>query len=794
MRAPSCKVSIILVLFVSLLSVCKAQECVTGCAANLTQCSIIDYPIYVSDYTFLAAREARAKQFLLEAKFLPATCVAYLKEFICNVFHPSCNPDDLANPVKILPSVQICLNLLTVCGAGSAQIVPFDIAPYFNCTGRDSSGNYIYQQDSTLPSSHLTNNASLCPSNAPPTTLQYAGACQKFDPYKRLSTAPTCSSFVSENIFVPANWPMIQFALDPAMARVDIGLKAAFKIMPTNCYKHVSAFFCGQIFPTCYTVDIPAYNTTAAISQIPCKSFCEDTYSICYDFFQMMNITKYLAPCNNYPTGVYPINVGGVLVNTTCRNYIIPKNPALANYTVPHLDKCPIGTGRKINVNENETKCGLACPDASYTPEEWHQLAEVTAVGASLTLVFMSFLAVSYLVSFEKRKFPSIIHMFEFLATAGFAVAFLINGKDPEKDVWCYDEGTYATQHNNSACAAQGFLFIFFGLALAVWCLIIAYMIFYGIVLHKKVKNLRSYTKHFLVLGWGIPLVFAIAAISSGSIGYGPPLAWCFVHFNGFGYGGGFSRDYPLFYIPALLIFTAVFLMFLATVGKIIYVRKFNIENSFVARRGSRTFKAQVRILLFILMVFIICLTIFQWRFEIEKINSDNNFTSVGLNWVFCKMRNSINLPLEDAGYCPEKTNPARISYSRTSFESFVLSGIGILIFLGFGSDPAIYRHWMKLFKLAMKQNWQGIREFVLLGKDPFKGTSSSSGTPTNRKSTNTPTGDSSSPKGSGVENSASKKSKRNSPSVVDDVELPEVGVTVDVAGKRSKAPEFYLA
>lgn len=44
--------------------------------------------------------------------------------------------------------------------------------------------------------------------------------------------------------------------------------------------------------------------------------------------------------------------------------------------------------------------------------------------------------------------------------------------------------------------------------------------------------------------------VFAISALATNSIGYGPPLAWCFIHFDGFGYAtGSVSRDYPLFCI-----------------------------------------------------------------------------------------------------------------------------------------------------------------------------------------------------------------------------------------------------
>lgn len=72
---------------------------------------------------------------------------------------------------------------------------------------------------------------------------------------------------------------------------------------------------------------------------------------------------------------------------------------------------------------------------------------------------FVSF-TISDLLQFERRQFPSSIHFWEFVATAMFAVSFLIGGRTPEKTTWCNDEGTNATMDNNSKCAVQGISFI----------------------------------------------------------------------------------------------------------------------------------------------------------------------------------------------------------------------------------------------------------------------------------------------------------------------------------------------
>eukprot|EP00026_Physarum_polycephalum_P011023 Phypoly_transcript_11214.p1 GENE.Phypoly_transcript_11214~~Phypoly_transcript_11214.p1 ORF type:complete len:402 (+),score=35.43 Phypoly_transcript_11214:149-1207(+) len=329
----------------------------------------------------------------------------------------------------------------------------------------------------------------------------------------------------------------------------------------------------------------------------------------------------------------------------------------------------------------------------------------------------MSFLIISYTLNFERRQFPSTVHIWEFVATAGFASSFLINGDNPEKDVWCKDPGTSATQSNNSACGAQGFLFIFFGLSLAMWCLAIAFIIFYGVVGNKRVIYLAKHTKLFHIFCWGGPLIFAVAALASKSIGYGPPLAWCFIHFEGYGYNdsNSVSNDYPLFYIPMLVVFVVILILFIATISKIVYTRRLQVRSQ--KDWKSRTFQAQMRVLVFIVIVFVICVSIFEWRFEIEGAKSKEK---VGLDWAYCKMQIALGVPV-DPNTCPGETNPARIQYSRTVGECFVLSGIGLLIFVGFGADIDVIKHWFKIFKLISTRDWDLLQELIVYGKDPFK-------------------------------------------------------------------------
>jgi len=209
---------------------------------------------------------------------------------------------------------------------------------------------------------------------------------------------------------------------------------------------------------------------------------------------------------------------------------------------------------------------------------------------------------------------------------------------------------------------------------------------------------------------------FAVAAVATKSIGYGPPLAWCFVHFNGFGFGTGLSRDYPLFYIPDGVLFVVILALFFATIGMITRIRANRVE---VTSGFDIFLRTQVRVLIFIFVILAIFFTIFEWRFAVQSTTDKEHLDSVGLNWAYCKMKTALNKT--DPGYCPGDHNPARVDYGHTVFESFLLSGIGMLIFIAFGSDHLIFSQWAIMFRLVFHGEWEKLRDLIISGKDPYK-------------------------------------------------------------------------
>eukprot|EP00026_Physarum_polycephalum_P002509 Phypoly_transcript_02516.p1 GENE.Phypoly_transcript_02516~~Phypoly_transcript_02516.p1 ORF type:complete len:784 (+),score=67.50 Phypoly_transcript_02516:366-2717(+) len=717
----------------------SAQSCSAGCQLNITSCGIVDYPIYWTSMSDVQHNNTVAKnQLQLNALIPNKTCVDYITRFVCNVLYPQCDPIAVgAFPIR--PCVQICHDLTAVCGDPEAfkTYAQPEIVPYLNCN--DST---LYETSPTASCSHLTNSVDLC--STP--TLTWKGACQTFDPALAPITGESCAPFVSKSIYVPVDIPQIQSILDLSANLTATEILKSYAIIPLNCYQYLLSVLCPVIFPACQMVYVPEFNETVAVGDLICKDLCYTAFNECKVFLDTANAPYLYPQCDKadlqdlYVPGPYfdmtlqtlcPKDAPcyNVTVPVKCYDGLFPLDP-YAPWTIPKITDCNASTqiGLKTHPGPNDPLCGLKCPDASYTDQEWRKLVNLTQAGAAISLACMAFLIISYLVKYDKRKFPATMHLHEFVATSMFSISFLLGGSHPEKNVWCYDEGTYATQSNVPLCGVQGFFFIFFGIALAAWCAVIAFTMFYAIVLRRTkdaIKHLHKLNVFFILFGWGIPLVFAIAAVASKKIGYGPPLAWCFIKFEGQGYGSVFSSDYPLFYIPVGVLFLGILLLFWITIAAII-----NVYRQRTASSESRVFiVAQIRVLTFIFVIFAICFTIFEWRFQIEGRNRKFNLAQVGIRWTYCKIK--VLLQYADANPldCPSEHNPARVDYAHTAFESFLLSGIGLLISIAFGSDPGIYKHWGKIFTLISMREWGRLKLLVVTGKDPFVSSPNVSGT-----------------------------------------------------------------
>eukprot|EP00026_Physarum_polycephalum_P003730 Phypoly_transcript_03744.p1 GENE.Phypoly_transcript_03744~~Phypoly_transcript_03744.p1 ORF type:complete len:726 (+),score=31.94 Phypoly_transcript_03744:49-2226(+) len=689
----------IVLLIFALLKCCEAQECKTGCELGLSTCTNIDYLIYVPEDISQVPRNESIARYLLESlnvsPSITAECRKIMHNAACHMLHPACSSSS-SSPVPVLSCVQMCHDLRNNCAA-VFDVVPNPLRRLFNCT--DSA---IYTLDSPTCST-LNNTAPLC-APAQPSTY---GACQPYN----ASLAPTygdaCAPFVSKQIYVPVDSPDAITLLDEWAANTGLNspaLKFLAPISPVICSQHILATKCSLYFPPCVELDFPAENVTAYVGAQTCRSFCE--YSIddvCGEFLTKVGIgSVYAHLCRSFPrANTSSFNISSTLQATLpCRSNIselFPPDP-YADYFIPNFD-CPFGTGKKLHPSETDPFCGLQCPDSSYSMDEWRRLVLITRIGAGLSVACMSFLIILYLLNKERRHFPYTLHINQFAATLLFCASFFIGGVNPEKSVWCTDAGTYATQQSNYWCAAQGTAFILFGTASTAWSTVNAYVVYFIVVVQSYNKGamtmLLNRKVYIFVFAWGTPFIFAFAAVGWKKVAYGPPLAWCFVNFTAVSQDT-VSPDYILFYIPNAILISISAFLFCRIVLTIIFLRRTHTRS--ISAANQMLLNVTIRCLLFILCVFCIGFTLLEWRF---KIQFDNKSRQIGLNWTYCKIATQI-LGTEYKGDCPGDVNPARINYPHTVFESLLLSGLGALFFLAFGSDPNLLA-FVKVVSLFLK-------------------------------------------------------------------------------------------
>lgn len=339
-----------------------------------------------------------------------------------------------------------------------------------------------------------------------------------------------------------------------------------------------------------------------------------------------------------------------------------------------------------------DSQCAYPCPDHSFSPPELDKMVTTVLVLASISFTLLFFMGISQLLVAEKRPFPANLPIWICLSLCMFNVAFFIGGRNPQKDVWCEDEGTYANQSNNVACGAQAFFFVYFGHVSLFMCPVLSFTLFYVVVCGKKLSEVVQKVAYFHGFIWGVPLIFAISGLASKNYGFSPIIPWCLYSIIDYSdLSGkpmtGLSADWPLYFLPLGFMGLVSVTLFIITEIKIFLVQRQVFKGTTVA--------AQRRVAFLITFLGLIILVILEWRIEIEAIGL-NTMRSNITKWFLCKIKTELNLP--NPGECPGDVSPSGISYGHAMLVTVLCASLGIIVFCVFGFDKEIYKVWPLVF------------------------------------------------------------------------------------------------
>ncbi|KAF9378095.1 hypothetical protein BGX21_002996, partial [Mortierella sp. AD011] len=261
-----------------------------------------------------------------------------------------------------------------------------------------------------------------------------------------------------------------------------------------------------------------------------CESTCQAVLQTCTTDLTYLNMSSILPDCSttipgtdDLPTGAIPYQLDGSCnaipfqsSNTTCAT---PMEECISPFVPDLVFKA---TGGQQNTDDNYCGCGccLPCPQTNnfYKPGILDRGFFITDIFKGISACLALILVISYLVLPGKLQHPSNLILFAAIATAIFDAAVAPSYGNPRR-IQCDANGvTPASSYNNNLCTIQGAWLLFGAMATTAWLSIVIINLHLHTVWNSNWLSSRAWLTH--LVGWGVPLAFALIAALTHSIGW----------------------------------------------------------------------------------------------------------------------------------------------------------------------------------------------------------------------------------------------------------------------------------
>ncbi|KAF8933408.1 hypothetical protein BGZ47_010878 [Haplosporangium gracile] len=375
---------------------------------------------------------------------------------------------------------------------------------------------------------------------------------------------------------------------------------------------------------------------------------------------------------------------------------------AASNATV-----CPgplIPNTRGLDIPTCTEQCCLRCPafENFYPPNKIQQVIDATYYTRQVSMGFVVFMTISYLLLPGKRSQPHISVLFLTISLTLWYVAFDIM---PGTSNACINEVEQSTGHNSRLCGAQGVLIIYFAHTNALWCSLLIYKLHLLSVWRNNVID--RYYGWLTAFCWIFPLAFAI-----------PLAAMNLSMFPGIGFSCLVSNENLntyLFYPLAVYIYPGL-LCHVVTVAKMIHLTmltsKVNTGLSELSAnaRAKITTTMQTRHLLrgqwrpvLMLSTNASCLTVFWLFYYIDgkRLANVDKSTPWVQDWMKCvTIHHNQHYSSDDTQtLCSKGINANLPSVPWFAAAESLLAILGIVVTLVFISKPEFWSEWALMLK-----------------------------------------------------------------------------------------------
>ncbi|KAF8959011.1 hypothetical protein BGZ46_001841 [Entomortierella lignicola] len=329
-----------------------------------------------------------------------------------------------------------------------------------------------------------------------------------------------CNGFIDYKVWLPTG-VTVQQVEESLMQQ---GVQQLSNNLIDPCKSTFMAYTCSVAYPRPVTTgQTNNFNVLFA-----CESSCQAAVKTCTADFTFLNLTSVLPTCSgvipgtaNYTSGPIPYQLDG-----SCNAIPFQSTNSTCTPTAcvsPFVDDLIFkATNGQQNTDDINCGCGccLPCPqtDAFYKPGILDKGFFITDVLKGISAGLALILALSYVVLPGKLQHPSNLILFAALATAIFDAAVAPSYGNPKR-IQCAANGiTTATSYNNTLCTVQGAWLLFGAISTTAWLSIVIINLHLHTVWNSNWLAMRAWLTH--LVGWGVPIAFAVIAVLTKSIGW----------------------------------------------------------------------------------------------------------------------------------------------------------------------------------------------------------------------------------------------------------------------------------
>jgi len=361
-------------------------------------------------------------------------------------------------------------------------------------------------------------------------------------------------------------------------------------LFQVNCYNNFKFFICNMFLPVCHTINgnpTPVY---------PCRHVCEEARKGCeplmkkYSFTWpdvlncefLTSVSKANALCGSPPATKPTPKASTDLVPTAVPSWVkvveqFPKgidtkvlqskeNLALIRMLfgtdkVTFKSMCALMPKSIYLKKAEEEYCVSKCDSITPFTRDNKKFASVWVSTWSIICFISTFLTVTtFLVDHKRFKYPERPVIFLSFCYNLYSIGYLIRVFGSYEDVVCEDsikgKHTLIDGMSSTSCAVVFFLLYFFGMASALWWVVLSVTWFLAAALKWGHEAIEKYSSLFHAFAWTVPTIQTIIALVTRKVDTDMLSGVCYV-------GSTSSENLLMFVVIPLLVYLLVGTLFL---------------------------------------------------------------------------------------------------------------------------------------------------------------------------------------------------------------------------------------